>query len=59
MKKTIALFIFLSIFIYLCFTFVNWEFNPYVWGVDKRGGFIFFMSLNLVLSPLIKNLSEI
>jgi len=58
MKKTIALFIFLSIFIYVCFAFVNWEFNPYVWGESKRGAFIFFMSFNLVVSPLIIKLSE-
>ena len=59
MKKTIAVFILLTIFIYLCFAFVNWEFNPYVWGAEKRGGFVFFISLNLVISPLGVNLSKI
>jgi hypothetical protein len=59
MKKIIALYVFFTIFIYLCFAFVNWEFNPYVWGAEKRGGLVFFMGLNLVIAPLGVNLSGI
>jgi hypothetical protein len=58
MKTTIQVFIFLTVFIYLCFSFVNWEFNPYLWGIDRRGLFIFFMTLNLFLSPLAIKLKE-
>lgn len=59
MKKIIVLYVFITIFIYLCFAFVNWEFNPYVWGAEKREGFVIFMGLNLFISPLGVNLSEI
>jgi hypothetical protein len=59
MKKIIAGYVFLTVFIYLCFSFVNWEFNPYIWGSKIRGGFVFFMVLNFFIVPLGVNLSEI
>ena len=59
MKKGIALFIFLSIFIYLSFSFVNWQFSPYIWGIKIRGAFILFMVANLLVTILTINTEEI
>jgi ABC-type antimicrobial peptide transport system permease subunit len=58
MKKAIALFIFLSIFIYFSFSFVNWELNPEIWKINMRVGFIFFMFLNLLISIIPINIEE-
>jgi hypothetical protein len=59
MKKGIALFIFLSIFIYLSFSFVNWQLNPQIWKIETRGGFILFMVINLLVTILTINTEEI
>ena len=59
MKKGIALFIFLSIFIYLSFSFVNWQINPHIWKIETRGGFILFMVANLLVTILTINTEEI
>jgi hypothetical protein len=59
MKKGIALFIFLSLFIYLSFSFVNWQLNPHIWDIKIRGSFIFFMVINLLVTILTINTEEI
>ena len=59
MKKGIALFIFLSLFIYFSFSFVNWELNPEIWKMDMRVGFILLMFLNLLISIIPINIEEI
>jgi ABC-type antimicrobial peptide transport system permease subunit len=58
MKKSIALFIFLSIFIYFSFSFLTWELNPEIWKMNIRLGFIFFMFLNLLISIIPINIKE-
>lgn len=59
MKKAIELFIFLTIFIYLSFSFVTWELNPEIWKINMRVGFIFLMFLNLLISIIPINTEEI
>ena len=59
MKKAIALFIFLTIFIYLSFSFLTWELNPEIWKMDMRVGFIFLMFLNLLISTIFINIEKI
>jgi hypothetical protein len=58
MKKIVSVFIFLSLFIYLSFSFVNWQFNPYTWGIKIRCGFIFFMFINLLISIVPINIEQ-
>jgi hypothetical protein len=59
MKKAIALFIFLTIFIYFSFSFLNWELNPKIWKMDMRVGFIFLMFLNLLISTIFINIKKL
>jgi hypothetical protein len=59
MKKAIALFIFLTIFIYFSFSFVNWELNPKIWKMDIRLGFILLMFLNLLISIIPINIEKL
>jgi hypothetical protein len=49
MKKEITLFIFLTIFFYLSFSFVTWKLNPQIWKIEERLGFISFMFINLII----------
>lgn len=58
MKKGLTLFIFLTIFIYLSFSFVTLELNPQIWKIETRGGFIFFMFVNLLVTILTINTEE-
>jgi hypothetical protein len=59
MKKAIALFIFLTIFIYFSFSFLNWELNPKIWKTEMRLGFIFLMFLNLLISIIPINIEKL
>jgi hypothetical protein len=59
MKKEIAIFIFLSIFLYLSFSFVGWNLNPKLWETKTRFTFIFLMFVNLVLSMTSNSLSKL
>lgn len=60
MKKLISipLFIFLTVFVYLSFSFISWELNPQIWKIETRGGFIFFMVMNLTISMAYKSLQR-
>jgi hypothetical protein len=60
MKKLISipLFIFLTVFVYLSFSFISWELNPQIWKIETRGGFIFFMVMNLTISMAYKSLQQ-
>jgi hypothetical protein len=58
MKKNMLLFVALSILFYLSFSFTLWEMNPRVWGEEKRGSFIVFLFLTLIVTPFIMLMSK-
>jgi hypothetical protein len=59
MKQTLLIFTFLTLFTYLLFSFVRWQFNPHNWGIEIRGSFVFMVTLCLCISPIIYNLKKI
>ena len=59
MKQILSIFIFLTLFTYLLFSFVQWEFYPKNWGIQVRSGFVFMVSICLCISPIIYNLKKI
>jgi hypothetical protein len=46
------------VLLYLSFCFVLWQFNPQLWGVEKRGLFICCCILSSILPPFIRAFSE-
>ncbi len=58
-KKSLVLFSIISVLIYLSFSFIVWEFNPYFWGVEQRESFTSFIMICFLFSPIVIKFSNI
>ena len=52
MKKTIP-YLFVTLIIYLIFSFVPMQFNPVLWSKDYRAFFVFIWVMSMIIVPMI------